>query len=167
VLTCRSASPVPSHPLTLLAVPSLAAPTLTVIRSNSHRKRSDSAGGAGQRHQPATVCPPSCPRGSSPLDAPVPLRQVVTNLPPDDPTNDSSPLKLVAKCRDASVPFGFSSIQAAIKATKGSSVLSKPGVGLFDVRSLFGSGGEAAAGATGGGGGGGFTMPSLSLPKLF
>jgi hypothetical protein len=50
--------------------------------------------------------------------------QTISNLPPDDPSNDSSPLKLVAKCRDASVPFTFSSIQAAIKATKGSSVLS-------------------------------------------
>jgi hypothetical protein len=52
------------------------------------------------------------------------LAQTIRNLPADDPNNDSSPLKLVAKCRDAGVPFTFSSIQAAIKATKGSSILS-------------------------------------------
>lgn len=68
--------------------------------------------------------------------------RVVLNLPVDDPTNDSSPLRLVAQCRDAGVPFTFSSIQAALKATKSSSVLSNPS--------------------------GGLTLPSLpSLPKLF
>jgi len=52
------------------------------------------------------------------------VAQTIRNLPVDDPNNDSSPLKLVAKCRDAGVPFTFSSIQAAIKATKGSSIFS-------------------------------------------
>ena len=52
--------------------------------------------------------------------------RTVLNLPIEDPSNDSSPLKLVARCRDANVPYVFSDLQAALKSTRGSSVLSAP-----------------------------------------
>ena len=34
-------------------------------------------------------------------------RLPITGIPEDNPTNDSSPYKLVAKCRDAKVPYSF------------------------------------------------------------
>ena len=35
------------------------------------------------------------------------LRLPILGIPPDNPTNDSSPLKLAAKCRDAKVKYTF------------------------------------------------------------